>query len=276
MHAVLGIDAAWTPRNPSGVALVVQNSGRWSLARVASSYDLFTGRKSGTLALASRPDIPALAAAAVRLAGTAIDVVTIDMPVSRAPITGRREADNAISRAFGGRGCSTHSPTPERPGALGAQITEGFRSCGYEVEAASRPGGTSPESTSHPRPLLEVYPHTALLALLGAPRRVPYKAGKSTRYWPGVPRATRIDRLLSVWARIHVALEERIAGVCSAFSHVFAEDRASSGGQLTFAGMKSTEDAMDAVICAWVGVEYLSGRAVPYGDSEAAVWTPEM
>ena len=47
--------------------------------------------------------------------------------------------------------------------------------------------------------------------------------------------------------------------------------RIPSGG--TAAGLKRFEDALDALICAWVGIDYLAGRARPYGDTSAAVWT---
>ena len=42
----------------------------------------------------------------------------------------------------------------------------------------------------------------------------------------------------------------------------------------TLAGLKSYEDALDALVCAWVGTEYLAGRATAYGDCDAAIWVP--
>jgi hypothetical protein len=38
--------------------------------------------------------------------------------------------------------------------------------------------------------------------------------------------------------------------------------------------MKGYEDAIDALICCWVGAEFLMGRAKPYGDTDAAIWIP--
>ena len=40
MRCVVGIDAAWTVTEPSGVALAVDDNG-WRLAAVAPSYDDF-------------------------------------------------------------------------------------------------------------------------------------------------------------------------------------------------------------------------------------------
>src|ERR671910_2438139 len=45
-----------------------------------------------------------LSAAGTLLGGRQLTVVTVDMPLSSAPITGRRTADAAISKAYGGRG----------------------------------------------------------------------------------------------------------------------------------------------------------------------------
>ena len=41
VRSVLGIDAAWTTKNPSGVALVAETSNGWELIRVAGSYSEF-------------------------------------------------------------------------------------------------------------------------------------------------------------------------------------------------------------------------------------------
>jgi hypothetical protein len=40
-EAILGIDAAWTNQQPSGVALMVGTNGRWRSVAVAPSYEAF-------------------------------------------------------------------------------------------------------------------------------------------------------------------------------------------------------------------------------------------
>lgn len=37
-----------------------------------------------------------------------------------------------------------------------------------------------------------------------------------------------------------------------------------------------TEDALDSLVCAWAGTEYLCGRCQPYGDDTAAIWIPTV
>ncbi len=45
-------------------------------------------------------------------------------------------------------------------------------------------------------------------------------------------------------------------------------------GPRPFARLKRYEDALDALVRAWVGIEYLAGRTRAFGDADAAIWTP--
>lgn len=114
------------------------------------------------------------------------------------------------------------------------------------------------------RGLVEVYPHPALIELTGACERLPYKASKRARYWRRFGEPDPCGRLLEVWGAIVDALDFELDGV-AAMLPVPAEWRA---------GMKAFEDKLDAVICAWVGVCILQGRAKPLGDEGAAIWVP--
>jgi predicted RNase H-like nuclease len=131
-RAVLGIDAAWTVREPSGVALLCQEDLSWQCTLVAPSYDLFLARTAGAPADAasptgSPPNVPALLQAARQARPDAsVSVVAIDMPLSIGRVTGRRCADDAVSRAFGRNQCGTHSPSRERPGSLAEAVRDAF------------------------------------------------------------------------------------------------------------------------------------------------------
>lgn len=35
--------------------------------------------------------------------------------------------------------------------------------------------------------------------------------------------------------------------------------------------MRALEDQLDAVVCAWVAIEALDGKAVPFGDLKSAI-----
>lgn len=265
MTTILGIDAAWTAGEPSGVALVRQQGSRWRCFAAAPSYASFLDSANGgspdwtRRAIGSVPDPARLLSAAAHIAGEPAALVAIDMPVSTVPILGRRAADRQVSRTFGAQWCSAHTPSPIRPGSIGADLSRHIAATGYPLATAATPPGT-------PGRLVEVYPHPALLALLKRDRRVPYKIAKASNYWKGASIPERIDRLLAEFAAILGGLAIVIDGIAIPLPN------AADVGSLS--ALKPLEDAIDALVCCWVGVEYLAGRCQPLGDDTAAIWCP--
>src|ERR1700756_4245829 len=101
MRTVLGIDAAWTGRQPSGVALAEETGRGWRLKAVASSYARFEAlaglAPEPPAERGMKPDASACPPPCRHLAGREPDLIAIDMPLSRLPITGRRKSDNLVS-----------------------------------------------------------------------------------------------------------------------------------------------------------------------------------
>ena len=131
---------------------------------------------------------------------------------------------------------------------------EGFAAHGYALACTTTPAGTR-------RVMIEVFPHTAAIELLGATYRVPYKLSRIRRYWPDRSPAERRRALLAQWSRLRRALAAQITGTPSRIPSTS-----------TLAELKRHEDAMDALLCAWLGTRYLAGRARAHGDDTAAVW----
>lgn len=266
MAGILGIDAAWTEKEPSGVALLEGSPGGWRCVAAAPSYDSFLSLAEGTpvdWTIKSRgtiPDVSRLLSGAHRLLGTEkISVVTVDMPLSTEPITRRREADAAISRAYGGRGAAVHSPSAERPGVISDELRKGLAAAGFPLATVTTPVGT-------PDRLVEVYPHSALMALTGADYRLAYKVSRSRRYWPESSPAERRASLLAQFSKITSALKGEIRGI--------PIELPGPSSTISTSRLKRYEDSLDALVCAWVGTKYLEGEAVPYGDDTAAIWVP--
>lgn len=267
MTVVLGIDAAWTCKNPSGLAVLVghKNAEDWQCVAVAPSYAAFLGLANGKPIEwgvghgGTMPDPEKLLASAERLAGARVDIVAIDMPISTRPIDGRRTADQEISREFGSRWCSAHSPSSVRPGKLGTKLSTEFERLGYPIATAMTRQGTGSR-------IVEVYPHPALLGLLGRDKRVPYKVSRCRQYWPGKGSSERIELLLGEFQFIYNRLVEVLGPI--------PFDLPLFGTVIHLAHLKRYEDALDAVVSAWVGVQYLKGSAVPFGDADSAVWCP--
>ena len=260
LGAVLGIDAAWTLTEPSGVALAVDEGAGWRLAAVEASYDRFieranAGEPGEPRAVGSEPRASALLAAAQKICGRRIDLVAVDMPLSRRPIAARRFCDDEVSRKYGAMGAGTHSPSATRPGRISDMLREAFEQLGYVL--CMKPPA---------RGLIEVYPHPALIELLAESRRLPYKAGKIRAYWRDLTSEDRRLKLHAIWARIVDALEQRIAGVSDALP--------APGAKTVGRGLKAFEDKLDAVVCCAVAIACLEGEAEAYGDDDAAIWVP--
>lgn len=178
------------------------------------------------------------------------------MPLALTPITGRRASDKTVSSVYGARKCATHSPSAERPGPISDKLRADFESLGYSLltGAVSTPG------------LAEVYPHPALVELAGASERLMYKASRARLYWPHLSPVQRRKQLIIVWAQIAALLEPQVRGVAKLLPQVTPYSPGIA--------LKAYEDTLDAVICAWIGIRILEGRALAYGDADSAIWVP--
>ncbi len=263
-RAVLGIDAAWTSTQPTGVAAAVETEAGWRLVAVAASYEQFLALANGRPPSAERPrgsvpEAAGLIEAGRKICGRPIDLVAIDMPMARHPIVGYRPSDRAVSEAYGAKGAATHSPSARRPGEISDALRLAFEVEGYPLR-------TLEPNSAPARALIEVYPHPALIEILKAPRRLEYKAAKAGKYWSTSPLVTRHNKLREVWSLIVGALERRIEGVYEKLQPVGADVR---GWRL-----KAYEDKLDAVICAHVAIACLDGKARGWGDADSAIWIP--
>jgi predicted RNase H-like nuclease len=203
------------------------------------------------------PDVPLLLATAEEICGYPVDLVSVDMPLSHMPITGRRGSDTAISRAYGARHCSTHSPSASRPGSISDSLTWQFAQMGFPLltERIAIPG------------IIEVYPHPALVELSGSTHRLPYKISKMAKNWPELNTLQRREKTLQQWDAIASMLAHEITGVSSKLPKL--------KDYMTLVEMKAFEDCLDAVVCVWVGICAIEGRALPFGDLNSAIWVPE-
>ena len=269
---ILGIDAAWTAHHPAGVALVkapVRNRPR--LLRVARSYEEFCGMNGNdgidwpTKVHGSEPDIPALLAVCEKIAGAMPNVIALDIPIGPQFITGRRAADRMVTRAYIKRKAGTHSPTANRPGPISRMLFEQLSACGFEWLHAK----ASPFHYKNFQVFIEVYPHPAIIELLDLDERLKYKVSKLQKYWPDLESDKRWVAVAQNLARLRSGLDKRLSGVADWLPSAKALIKNGPASRL-----KGYEDAIDAIVCAWIGCEFLAGRCVAYGDEGSAIWLP--
>jgi len=273
---VLGIDAAWTPRNPSGIALVAVAAGHIpELLRVARACGEFTsGRKIGRNDWLNPPpseellSVSGILDATRRYTGTQPNVIVLDIPLSPLPIRGRRPADNAVSTMYGSRWAGTHTPSTKRFGYVSATLFQQLSRSGYHWMNATE----HVQLNRQIRYFLETYPHPVILEMLGLEKRLCYKVAKRQKYWPNLTPDERWKNIASVLDRLHSALASRIGGLADRVPKACAilDAMPKSKGAV----FKGIEDALDAVVCASVGCEFLAGHAFAFGDQYSAIWVP--
>jgi predicted RNase H-like nuclease len=76
----------------------------------------------------------------------------------------------------------------------------------------------------------------------------------------------RRARLHQQWSKIVALFESEIAGVGEALPRLEI-----TAGRIE---LKAYEDRLDAIVCAWVAICALEGRASPFGDENSAIWIP--
>jgi predicted RNase H-like nuclease len=100
-------------------------------------------------------------------------------------------------------------------------------------------------------------------------KRLPYKTSRVSQYWPQTSPRTRWQRLCKNLEALCTALAREISGI---------DDVVPDARVLLTHGNKSLlkhlEDALDAIVCAWIGYQFWRGCAMAYGDEEAAIWLP--
>jgi hypothetical protein len=107
-------------------------------------------------------------------------------------------------------------------------------------------------SLQYPLTLAQIYPHPALLRLMAVKERVKFKAGKTTAYWRGATRKSRVSFVRHELRKIGQRLDERIVGVVDLID-VEKRERLSA--------LKPVEDKIDAII--WPESERRSSMIMP-------------
>ncbi len=135
-----------------------------------------------------------------------------------------------------------------------------------DFERLGFPVLTGREPANAQRGLIEVYPHVALLKLLSRRYRLECKVTKVRKYWPQDDPKLRLQRLLACWKDVLAALSSAFEGI--------SLELPSPDSVRSLSWLKRYEDALDALVSAWVGTRFVQGRAEPCGDETAAIWIP--
>ena len=181
MRAVLGIDAAWTVTQPSGVAGGGARRGQTvgALLRPRTLIGAFTlwrteSSPKRNARWARHPMRPSYLLLLRRFAANRLTLLLLTCPWRFHPLLGVAFPMTLFLGPTGARKCGTHTPSARRPGGISDALRQSFELAGYPLctDTIASPG------------LIEVYPHPALVELAGAAKRLPYKASSVRSYWP--------------------------------------------------------------------------------------------
>ncbi len=263
---VLGVDSAWTTRQNSAVALIkVGPKGR--TVCVGRSYREFVAALRGkTPKWLERPEQDGdfrVVLDALLDGGKNPAVIVLDLPLSPARITGRRPADQEISKAYGAKGAAAYTPTKNRPGKISEDTFSLLDKRGYRFAGADVSRGQTPV-------FLETYPHPAIIELLDRDYRLPYKVSKRGKYWRDQTPLRRWELLLDSFEELWMGLKQQLTVPETVLPKPAGLSRAKYRG----APYKGYEDALDAVVCAWVALQFFEGACNAYGDETSCIWIP--
>jgi predicted RNase H-like nuclease len=238
---IIGIDLAWGGRAPSGIAVVDPS-----------------GRLLATAAVHSDEEIDHVVAPWI---GSPC-LVAFDAPLHVVNATGRRPCESLLTRAFAAQHAGTYPSNTGMPHfADGGRAVRLARRYDLAVDAHVAPAPGQ-------RRGLEVYPHSATVAVFDLDQVLKYKARSGRTL---ATRRAALDRLVELIAGL-----AEPSGLPRLYApHGFASLRQEIAAAPTGAALRRLEDPTDAILCAYVGMLFLAGRTCVIGDSETgAIVTP--
>ncbi len=244
----LGLDLAWSERNPSGLAVGVgaPDGARMTLppCRLVTTADIVQTIR--------------------RLVGDQPAILAVDAPLIVRNETGRRQAEAELAAAFRRYDAGPHPANRRllrRYGALrGEELLTALADDGFRYAPTIDAGMTG-------RYIVEVFPHPATIVLFDLPRILKYKPrpGRSLN-----ERRAELARYLSL-----------LAGLAQADPPLYGADTVFAGLTLDQCGpaaLKAIEDCADALICAYIalyGHRWGAARGRSFGSAaEGAIFTP--
>jgi predicted RNase H-like nuclease len=213
----IGIDLAWSPRNPSGGFALEIDDG------VAHQVDWWEG-------LGSDDQVVAFVAKAT---GPGAALVAVDAPIAVPNETGARPCDREITRVFGRFQAGAHPASRRMLGRYGGLRAERLaKRLVKELNLVHSPDIARQKPT---RQLVEVYPHPGMVALFGLDKTLKYKRG-------------RVKQRRAELRRLQYYLLTLSDG--SPALHT-SDDWRRDIGKLRGRSLKQYEDLLDSLFCAY-------------------------
>ncbi len=248
----IGIDLAWSPRNPSGVAVLQCNS---------EPLEQLEGHLADVRTLQTNDEI--LAYIDQQISTVTAALIAVDAPLWVPNETGRRLAEAEITQRFRPYHAGSHPANRKLLAYDGVVRGEAL------VAALKRRGIVHAPEIEQGRlikQVIEVFPHTAIVSIFKLNRILKYKA-KPKRSWQ--ERLDSWDQYQS-----HLRSLQQADPSLQGHDHLLLQDVSSLRGK----SLKAYEDQVDALMCAYIalfGFRWGAARCQTFGTmTEGYIFTP--
>lgn len=230
----IGVDLAWSDRNPTGIAILRTSKTGTRLSAVHTV--------NGGVSIADF----------IRSHSTPHILVAIDAPLIITNTTGQRTCENEVGKRYGARNASCHtSNLTLRPNSAGVVLLKELMKSGFQHFDIDDPAQSG-------KLVAEVYPHAAMVALWNLPKALSYKKGTV------VQRRVGLETL-----RLQLRGLQR-ADPPLDHSDVLDELLSRDLAELRGRQLKNYEDQLDAVFCAYLAYYFWywrDERSEVFGDT---------
>lgn len=225
----IGVDLAWSSRNPTGLAALHWNGEAATLLEPLPASPLYNDAE--------------IIAYIRKNAARGSVVVAIDAPLTVPNQTGRRPGETELNAVFARFHAGAHPANRQRLAGYnggtvrGEEILRRLATLGIRHDATIIPRQPT-------RQAFEVYPHPAMVVLFGLGRVLKYKAKL------GIAHTQRLEAFQHYQRHLH----DLRRGIPSMILPVelLAEDHLHKRGR----ALKAYEDQLDAIFCAYLGLYY--------------------
>lgn len=225
----IGVDLAWSSRNPTGLAALRWQNGAASLVEPLPEARAYTDHE--------------IASYIGHIAATGSVVIAIDAPLTVPNLTGQRPGERALNAVFARFHAGAH---PVNRARLAGYNNGTVRGEDLLVQLATLDIRHDPVLAPHTqtRQAFEAYPHPAMVTLFKLDKVLKYKAK---------PRLSHEERLVAFRQYQHHlwCLREMIPAVTLPES-LLSEIHLTKKGR----ALKTYEDQLDAVFCAYIAFYY--------------------
>jgi len=230
---IIGIDLAWaTEKNTSAIAIGELSKAGFYISKIIDSV---LGLDNIINIIDGEKDAVGIA---------------VDAPLIINNMTGQRECEKALSKVYAGRRAGCHASNQTLyPNAPSVQLSENLLAKGFIHLGMSQQKNWQ----------IEIYPHPAIIEIFNLKQRLLYKKGKVEDKKQGQIKLAGLINSLSQSTQLKLTL-------CAEANDFLSATSISSKKGLK---LKQNEDALDSIICAYIGALYAKQiNSSIFGDNQ--------